>query len=222
MSRNKNRNLVLYCAILAVIYVVSILGAFSDMSSAFITGFKQGYSEAEKGNDSEIFHFEVEPEKGSYTFPSTITNEKTGQSMQAEIGSFMVYQTNPENPLTGSDKLLKGLNLFLSLITMIILIYIPIQTFKIIRSVMKEVIFDQNNIKRLRKIGFAVLLLFICKYVSAYSDCLVASHALQIHNYKPVVKETHMIFLFLGIVICIFAEILKKATVIKEEQDLTV
>lgn len=111
----------------------------------------------------------------------------------------------------------------LSLTILGLLIYIPIQTYKVIRSIVKDDIFDLSNIKRIRKIGYSTLIAFVLAIpiypITKYLYYLLFGVG-DLSEYGTI-RDDYSLLLF-GLLILLFAEILKMSHQIKEENDLTV
>ena len=111
----------------------------------------------------------------------------------------------------------------ISLSCLFLLIYIPIKTYRVIRSVIKNDLFDLKNIKRIRMVGYALLLLF---------SLALALYPLIQHVYTnilsiPLKENIGSIrddypYLIIGLLVLLFAEVMKISHTIKEENDLTV
>ncbi|MDR3061341.1 MAG: DUF2975 domain-containing protein, partial [Dysgonamonadaceae bacterium] len=107
---------------------------------------------------------------------------------------------------------------------MFIIIYLPVQSFKVVRSIARDDIFDEKNILRIRRIGYSLILMFLIAIFIAFTSMATARYMVSLKDYRVLfpLDSTDIFTLIFGILVLIFAEILKIATQIKEEQDLTV
>lgn len=101
--------------------------------------------------------------------------------------------------------------------------YIPILTYKVIRSIVKDNIFDMINIKRIRKIGYALLIAFLAALPIYPLTQYLYSFLFGISDISALgsIRDDYSLCLF-GLLVLLFAEILKLSLHIKEENDLTV
>ena len=219
---------VAYAAVIVHFVTVNIVSEFSDFSE----GFKAGVESAntDRGNAKNSFmslffesaYLKVKP-KVQGTYPDKLINEKTGEVMAAEIERVhLSVRDLPKVPwyLTVGNVL----SIFFAFAMLFIVIYIPVLSFKTIKSIVKNDIFDEKNIRRIRSIGYSLIMVFLFGVYYAVISKATALHLVSLKDYEIISSlDSEDIFIItLGIVVLIFAEVLKIATQIKEEQDLTV
>jgi hypothetical protein len=226
-----NTRLKIICILFGLTYLF-IIGEtiYNELLPAFSSGFSKGLAEGEsmhqKNNASiegaEDFFFYVKPKAGRFSFPMALLNQKTGQSIQVETNMFLVEISKPfKLPvwLIVADicylLLAFGL-LFLS-------IYIPILVYKVIRSIVKNGIFDPVNIKRIRRIAYSIFIIFGIAAYSSLIHSIKAKTLISLEDYKIIfsIRDDYS-FLLMGFITLLFAEILKISHRMKEEVDLTV
>lgn len=102
-------------------------------------------------------------------------------------------------------------------------VYIPVKTYRIIRSVIKDNLFDLKNIQRIRMVGYALLLIFVLSLIfyplanNFYVNILKSTSIVEMESIRD---EYHL--LLMGLLVLLFAEIMKISHKIKEENELTV
>ncbi len=228
-----NTKLKIICVLFAVTYLYVIGNAIiSDIIPSAKTGFMEGLEEGRrlaKNEDyqvktSESLYFFAQPENGYYSYPLHIHNLKSGKLMNAEVRQFYVKLPSSDyKALPLWIRIFRTLIIPLSFVILFIVIYIPIQSFKVIRSIVKNEIFDEKNIKRIRRVGYSLLICFGLVFLFAYTLTATSQALIGMENYKIVLNlgDDLMVLLF-GFVVLLFAEILKIALKMKEENDLTV
>ena len=143
------------------------------------------------------------------------------------------WKDNLEKRLAGDSgffivKVITGVILmFLSYLfsAAISLIYIPVQAYKTLRSIVEYKIFNTENITRIRRVGYATiinfaLLLFIVNPIIKWIVSLIVAHDnpfLLLFN-----NSQYYGILLVGLLTLLFAEILKICQGMKTEQDLTI
>lgn len=107
------------------------------------------------------------------------------------------------------------------------LMYIPIQAYKILRSIMKDKIFDTNNITKIRRIGYVTLINF--GLVVLVMNPIIKYFYVSLFQVDPdhfyldaFSNSQYYGSLLFALLILLFAEILKMSQEIKVEQDLTI
>jgi hypothetical protein len=190
------------------------------MYPSFVAGWNSG-GKADKEYSKEI-DFQAEAINGIYSYPTPILDAKTGEMIFAEWNFFHVKVMNPSlsplwNTLTTIFLLTAGLFM------LALAIYIPIQVYKVIRSIARNEVFDIKNVGRIRRIGYSLLIYFLISACYNLKSTIEAKSLIHLENYKIVftLKEEY-IFLLFGLIVLLFAEILKISHTIKEENDLTV
>jgi hypothetical protein len=182
---------------------------------------KKEIAEQETSQDTErkafaTYVFDILPLEKSGSYPTiSIENTKTGELIDVEVHQLSVSVQTGLLPIIG--KLLAG--------TLMIFIttYIPVQTFKIVRSISKNVIFDMKNIKRIRNIGYSLIILFFVILLFQYLFSIAMNDMIAFKGYKiSGIEIKHTSYLLFGLASLLFAEILKISLKMKEEQDFTI
>jgi hypothetical protein len=205
---------------------------FPSFKAGVKAGWEEGSREANRnlGNsseeiydvaDNEICYLDVVPKAGIYTYPSSFFNTKTGTPFQTDVTYFRAKIENPTIP--AGLAVANGFSIFLAFIAVFLLIYIPVQAYKVIRSIVKNDIFDINTISRIRRIGYSLIIIFGCLAYHGVVAYFISKHLVALEDYKIVFSlKDDYIFLLFGLIILLFAEILKISHTMKEEVDLTV
>ena len=113
-------------------------------------------------------------------------------------------------------------SILLSLLTLFVMALIPVQTFRLIRSITRNKIFDPSNIRKLRFIGYALLAFYAANLMIYFFHYRIAAHIVQVDGYSLKMDWGNTTLVILGFVVLMFAEMLKASVAMKEEQDLTV
>ena len=226
-----DRRLKIMTIAISAIYVVIIGGhiyrEMADMMYGFKMGLRLGIESVEKGTEHTLsaagfFSLYLKPETGKFTFPSTFRNQVDRKMMKAEIERMVVELSDVD------ERLPKGTNVadkFISLLSFIILfvmVAIPVQAFRILRSITKDRIFDLSNIQKMRFIGYALLGFYIADFITNYLHYRIAKSVVEVDGYTLQIDWGNTSLILLGFVVLVFAEILKISVQMKEEQDLTV
>ena len=220
-----DKRLKIITIVVGVVFAVSFIDSFYR---EFIPGFKAGFSDGynygrNQGRGRPVtrtFFLSLKYEGGHYSFPTTALRQLPVNSEIERIKVRATY-TREQIPIgiRVAENLFKFFALFLFLFAVI---RIPIHTFRTVRSITKNKVFDPVNVERLRKIGYAILLLYIIFFLINYFDYKVASYVVQIEGYSLQMGRGNVTFALFGLVILMFAEVLKVSVRLKEEQDLTV
>ena len=221
-----------YAAVIVHFVAVNIVSEYSDFRNGFEEGFNARMelenldgSEVKKNQLSTfIGNVSVKLKPNYEAYPDKLINEKTGEKMSAEIERVRFSVTNLPQQVPWYLIVGNIFALLFAFVMMFIVIYIPVLSFKTIKSIVKNDIFDDKNIRRIRGIGYSLIIVFLFGVYYDFVSKATALHLVRLKDYKIVSSlDSEDIFIItLGIVVLIFAEVLKIATQMKEEQDLTV
>lgn len=204
-------------SVLAVVaYVFMILMAMDDVWE----GFKLGMEDGQARTHTTHFVY-LKTTDGIAHYPDSIVNLRTGSTLPISYDQGLLRVPITETGASGRTwhEALKKLMAF---IILFIMLYIPIRFFILMRVLSRESIFDRPNIKHMRCIGVALLVFYVSgqvmsliEYLEMKRHFLFTAYTLEWHQADPLV-------LLLGILVLLFAEVLNRASSLKEEQDLTI
>ena len=104
-----------------------------------------------------------------------------------------------------------------------IFVYLIVVFVKLMRLFIRSQVFEQKIISLLNHIGVAFLVLAVISTAWNFGRTYLASHLIDIEglkvNYQHCIEWSNLL---LGLVVLVITEILRQATTIKEEQDLTI
>jgi hypothetical protein len=225
-----DRRLKIMTIAISAIYVAIIGGHIYREMADFAYGFKQGmnvaYEGIEKGkiptpSTSGTFFLSLKPEAGLRTFPTMMRNQLDRKPMKTEIEK-MVVEGNVSDILPRGTIIADICSIFLSFFVLFVMILIPVQTFRILRSVTKDKIFDPSNIRKMRLIGYALLTFYIANLIFSFLHYRIAASVIEVDGYSLQMDWGNTSLVLLGFVVLMFAEVLKVSVQMKEEQELTV
>ena len=209
----------LFCVCVLIALLLSTSTTVSIMFHSFTSAFKAGYESVEKGKDIHISDYKM-----ICTLPTDLL-EKTGSVTNVRTGeqaSIIPIISMVEAPTKENDTF-HALNRIASFISVIAGIFCLLQFFYLIRNINRGDIFSWKNVKFLRKLGWALILLFICTLATIVIGNYEASQVLQLNgcefSYTFAFSDATLI---LGFISLLVAEVFAIGLKMKEEQDLTI
>lgn len=192
----------------------------------FRQGFKEGYSKgAEMGTECSSateklgvpYFLKLSLDtKGDMPLDS-VYNKVTRKYHPAEYTAIKFY------PQEDSCFLIEITNLFMSLLIMVVFPLLIVCFWKVIASVKKAIIFERNNIRRLRIIGLCFALLAVFGGIPQLLMEIEATRTIAIEGYSIIRGEWFMSSLWIySLISFIIAETFAIGLHLKEEQDLTI
>lgn len=208
--------LVTLSVLATVAYIFIILNSLAISWDDFRLGIEDG-----KSRNLETFYVNLKAREGFSAFPDSLINIKSNSYVNIRHGSSQVRASLPPDLKRKAGKWMIA-EFILSIGIVLIVIYIPILFFKLMKSLMNEVVFDAKNINRLRNIGFSLLLFYVIEIALNQLFYLKNSALFDFSGYVIQRESADMMMLLIGIVVLLFAEILSRGSAIKEDQDLTI
>ena len=204
--------------------VLAVLVSMSFLFSTFYYGFKAGIDAYEQGAAG------VEKLDVTYkmigTMPTDVITNETATAINEKDGStvsilpFISMIGIPNEKADATD------SIFLSLLdwmVMICCIYAIVQFVKMIRNIHRNIIFDWANVKRLRRLGFSLILCFCCSLVTFAINNHLVSQAISLKDCDfSIAFQFSDPTLLIGFTALLFAEIFAIGLKMKEENDLTI
>lgn len=204
--------------------VLAVLVSMSFLFSTFYYGFKAGIDAYEQGAAG------VEKLDVTYkmigTMPTDVITNETATAINEKDGStvsilpFISMIGVPNEKADATD------SIFLSLLdwmVMICCIYAIVQFVKMIRNIHRNIIFDWANVKRLRRLGFSLILCFCCSLVTFAINNHLVSQAISLKDCDfSIAFQFSDPTLLIGFTALLFAEIFAIGLKMKEENDLTI
>jgi len=208
----------------AFAYAFMVANTFAHEWEDFKMGFLYGSGAADK-NDSklagEVYFLTLAPKSDVLSFPEKIQNLKTEATLNARFHKLKVLQP-ADQPLSLKSKIYRVINTIIAFIVFGIYIYIPFQFYQFIQAVNKGTIFDEKTVQKIRRIGNSLILIFCCISVSSVLFYEIKQELFQFEEYKIIRGKVDGIWLLIGLVMMIIAEMLSRGVEMKKEQELTV
>lgn len=172
--------------------------------------------------EENVYFLNFLPKQSFLSFPDSMVN-----SVNNEIVRFRSHYIKAKVSFNKTQlekvKKYKIAENILIIISLFFIIYIPILFFKFIFSLMGEVIFNKRNIKILRRLGLSLILFYVAFYAFYWCSFKINETLFDFANYKITTGfDAQIIWVLLGIIVLLFAEILSKGSILQEEQDLTI
>lgn len=196
------------------IFLGARMGAQTGMEIDKKGGDLSAYKELANLKNVALMPFATTPAK---FFRDSVYNEKSQSYVPAAYSSLLIsVDTHDSIGKTVVTYLLIYLHLGFSLWALVLFI-------RLIISINKSDIFNWRNVRRLRRLGMALVTSFCCAFAAAYLSFISIDEVFSMAGYELNFSElTSTITLVLGLCSLIVAEVFAIGLKMKEEQDLTV
>lgn len=223
----KTNRLSILAILAGMTYVFLIVNTFSSEWDYMKMAFNEGALGAEYNKWGDVVgHHPVESHqlfiraKNGYTsFPDSIVNLTDNQIIKARYNDVIVLTSPKEFNHSTVTRIIATITSFM---LAVVLILIPIHFYKLIGLIKKDILFDRFNVRLLRKLGLELLLVYVGVMIILYVYHQETSAQFRFSDYDIVSETMDPIWILLGIIAFMIAEILSKAVSLKEEQELTV
>ena len=158
------KRLNLFCLCVIAAFLLSVSGNVQMIVRIFINGFEIGMKAAEEGGEMPV----LPAYKQIHTMPTdltevtgTVTNLKDGS--QLAIKPLVSLVECPSMPTSSAAALWEAMA---ALVVIVGFIYTTVYFCKLIVQINRNIVFDWTNVKYLRRIGWGLIAIFFCAFVS--------------------------------------------------------
>ena len=215
------RRLNILCVLVMLVLGYSVFESTIYLGSAMIDGARAGYNDAKNGGQ---LRRDVSGMKAVVLFSDDFANLKDSV-FNEKSGAFVPvgYSQLAVNVETEPNIWLKLISTLSSLLYLVISIVAVVLFVKFIISINRSCIFEWVNVRRLRWMGAALVLSFICSTVPFATAFYELSGVFQVPGYSlTIYGAISSLTLVLGLMSLIVAEVFAIGLRMKEEQDLTI
>ncbi|MDM8257940.1 DUF2975 domain-containing protein [Phocaeicola barnesiae] len=214
------KRLNLFCLCVIAAFLLSVSGNVQMIVRIFINGFEIGMKAAEEGGEMPV----LPAYKQIHTMPTdltevtgTVTNLKDGS--QLAIKPLVSLVECPSMP-TSSAALWEAMA---ALVVIVGFIYTTVYFSKLIVQINRNIVFDWTNVKYLRRIGWGLIAIFFCAFVSVWITNYQLSQvvALKGTEFNLLLAFSDPTFI-LGFIALLAAEVFALGLRLKQENDLTI
>ena len=232
MKKVFNQNRIIILSVLAgLAYVFIMLNYFYSDKESIRSGYdgdefriinnEQDFDESRSLNYPIMYFLEVKPLLGYRHFPDQVQNLKSGENYPVRYTQIEIALPETKE-LTGRVKYLNALNVVVVLFIVVIYVIIPFTFILLIRSLYNGWVFHFKNIKRTRKLGLLLIMIYLLGLLSDFISYTIHNELFRFQDYKVVFQFTQNYLLIMGLSILLMSEILARGLKLKEEQDLTI
>ena len=223
----KTKKLSILVILAGLTYAFLVFNTLFNSWDDFKTGWNEGAQNTAYDSSGKIkedkplgsFYLSVKPKNGVSSFPDSLVNQKTNMVIKSKYRKTIVLGPSDSHKSAMVYVLFKSL---FALIVTITYVIIAIHFYKLIGSFKKEFIFEQKNIRLLRWLGFELLIVYFGNVLFNFFHYKINCSIFSFSEYEIVMDSADDIWLLFGIVVLLAAEVLSKALVLKEEQELTI
>ena len=212
------------CVLLLAVFFASVV---TDFVLDFIAGAKMGYSMVEytiaNGLESRE-HLYIDVVAEGKTLEPNAVNKLSGDSVVILRNNVSIVEyAKSFAEETDRHNVWYEILCWMNWVIIAIFIYLIVVFVKLMRLFIRSQVFEQKIILLLNHIGVAFLVLAVISTVWNFGRAYLAAHLIDIEglavNYQHCIEWNNLL---LGLVVLVITEILRQATMIKEEQDLTI
>lgn len=214
------KRLNLFCLCVIAAFLLSVSGNVQMIVRIFINGFEIGMKAAEEGGEMPV----LPAYKQIHTMPTDLT-EVTGTVTNLKDGSQLaikplVYLVECPSMPTSSAALWEAMA---ALVVIVGFIYTTVYFCKLIVQINRNIVFDWTNVKYLRRIGWGLIAIFFCAFVSVWITNYQLSQvvALKGTEFNLLLAFSDPTFI-LGFIALLAAEVFALGLRLKQENDLTI
>lgn len=189
-------------------------------------GFTEGWESAGNRNPGSFerplnsYHLLLKLKDDIVTYPDSMVNQKDHTTLKSIPKH--VIALSPSHLPTKYSGWYSALFAVIGMLVVITYFLIPFYFYRLIGLIKKGIIFEQENIRLIRKLGIGLLVVYFGNVLYNFISYQVASSLFSFSNYEIQIHSMDAIWLLFGIVVLLVAEILSRAIALKEEHELTI
>lgn len=221
MKTASNERKIRFLAVLAMIaYALvvsnSFFGDWESVKAGFWSGYNSGYGNSPY-SDSNNYYLKLSSKQDWYEYADSISNADKTERYGIKCTDAVV--SYPSQSVSG---LQIGIRLLFAVILFSCYIVIPVNFYKLMRSMANGNIFDSKNVRFIQRLGCTLIIAYLVETCYNLIEFQVNKGLFSFQNYKIEYQFADTNVLLMGIVTLLISEIMVKALGLKEEQDLTV
>lgn len=209
----KEIKLKLFILLAAFAYVVMVISSF-DLDS-----FKRGFDDGYNGTRRELYHIKISPSEVYNAFTDSIQNTSSLDYERVALNEFIVEQehVNAKEPVF--YKIMKNV----SMIMLLGLFFIfPFKLFRFITRSYQGKIFETKTINQLKHMGIIFVLLYFAELGYNLCSYKIQTTLFAFENYTIERSASEPLCLLFGLICIIVAMMMRKAVIIKKENEFTI
>ncbi|RHJ78686.1 DUF2975 domain-containing protein [Parabacteroides sp. AM08-6] len=218
------RQLNLICILIFLCLGLSLIPHALMVCNGFIEGFKYGMEQAEDARKSGMTSFDAPSPvelslwpKSLAVSPDKVFNLKTNEWVPAQHLKSLLW-VRPEHTFFPT-----AVNGLFSLLGLIAILYAIVQFYKLINAINHEIIFEWVNVRKLTRIGIALLLSFLLMQTFWLLNYLLVRETVELEGYTVSFwMDFKAIELVLGLIALLVGRIFAMGITLREEQELTI
>lgn len=212
------------CITLLVFFFASMLQGFlSDfMSSLKVSSKMYDYKEKLGLESNDYIYLDLEADMNEFT-PNAY-NKVSGDSVFVIQNNVSVIEFNKKGESQSKlSAVIENIIVIINFLILAIYLYIVVLFVKIVFSFSRSQVFEPIVIKRFNRVGLWFVILGVGTSVWQFMRIYVSAAVVQLPDYSLSYRNCiDWNSLVIGLMVLVITEILRQATTIKEEQDLTI
>lgn len=204
------------------------IGIFQESVMSFVEGFQLGLNVADftesNGMDEDTFvSLDVKPTAPQLQPELLNASDSTLVVMAPSTVAVSLFYPQGQMHRTALQQGIAIFGTVLSFVSFGIFIYLIVLLVKIILSFRRGQMFNEQNIRRINIIGIGFLVLGVLNTLWSVLNVYLASSVATLQGYEfSYAKVVDWDYIIVGFVILLMNEVLRLATNMKKEQDLTI
>lgn len=218
-----NTRIKLFCILIAICYIGFFVNMFSNDLDDIKESFIDGADSVREEKNTTSLSVWIEPvEKENTTI--ALSNKTDNKIINSHLKESRIKVDVPSKDIPVYFFVTEIIFMIIGVFLFIAIVAFPILFFNVIYNITKNKIITDKVIFKIRVMGWTLTAFFLFDALIKYVQIAAAKQILNIENYKVASLdfEGNIIYLCLGLVSLLLAEIIKVSLNLKEEQDLTI
>lgn len=216
-----NTRIKIYCVLLAICYIGIFVNTFYNDFDEIKDSFMQGVNSHE--NRTTTLSLWLEPHNNN-DLNLVLHNKISGGALVGKAYRSKVWVDVPTKDVPTYLFAIEIACMVVGIFIIIAFFAFPILFFNVIYNVTRNKTINDGSITKIRIMGWTLIVYYLMDALLNYKNIATAKHIINLENFNlsGINLESNLIFLSLGFVTLLLAEIAKVSLKLKEEQDLTI
>lgn len=225
---NIQRSIAFLSVLAGLLYTINLITTLTDGYKGGLEGTSYYWTSKLKKNnldaDESVSYKKITlVSNDEYLFRDSILNKTNNTYIPLHYPKIDVIAVEDKGKSLVEILLLIPLMIFL-LFLIPAMLYIPVLFYKLMISIYKGDIFTEENIERINKLGYILLFIYVVVILLAFTSIMNERSIVSVENYhhQSINWLKSSTLLLFAVITLLIGKVMKKALIMKEEQELTV
>lgn len=220
LINNSKRTITILSVLVGIVYTITVSQTLFQNGRLIIDTVKGNRQVSKESQKSKLFALDLESKDAANFYSDSLYNNMSKKMVPVHIHEAIITENNVKSHWY--DTVINIITFLLFFPILFRIIRVPILFYNLIISLYRGNVFELSNVQKIKKIGLYQIHIFLYGLITIVYDYFSAKMNIDFSNYSIVLSDLKNELLIMGLVALIFANVLNRAILMKEEQELTI